>query len=462
MDEASSVSVPASDAELLNTIRSGDPGAHALLRRRHRAAARRLAGQLVSGPAAADDLVASVFTRVLDAIRRGGGPTDAFRPYLLTAVRRAARDSFGGDPAEIPTDEQRISDPGQPFDPAAAGPQAAPLIAAFVSLPERWRAVLWHTEIERAAPSEVAPLLALNARGVTELAARARDGLHQAYLQLQAADAGCEYADIADIGAALRGTVAPMVLGDAAAAYLARPAGSAGSPSSAGSPGAGKAALRDITAGTAVTWPPSKLRRSSPRRALAACALLAIFGIAAYAVALRPGAGPATASGSQTAAGALGPPTLPAPTAAPTRRPVRPPAARNRDSSLHQPPPAAAGASPTPGTPTEQPRPQPRPQPLAAPPNPALMTGWHAPGVRGWNCIPAADGPACVHVPIAAADRSSGFRAGGGAPGWRETSGQQATRQWPSWHAPTRQYPSWHAPTRPGQGAHGRGWPRNG
>ncbi len=217
MDKALGLRVPASDAELLNTIRSGDPGADALLRRRHAAAARRLAGQLASGPAAADDLVASVFTCVLDAIRRGGGPTDAFRPYLLTAVRRAARGSFSGDRAEIPADEQQIPDPGQPFDPAAAGQDAAPLVAAFMSLPERWRAVLWHAEIEQAAPSKVAPLLGLDARGVTELAARAREGLRQAYLQPQATGTGSEHGGIAGIGAALRSSVALLVLGDGSA-----------------------------------------------------------------------------------------------------------------------------------------------------------------------------------------------------------------------------------------------------
>ena len=32
------------------------------------------------------------FAKILDLLHRGGGPDDAFRPYLLTAVRRAAYD----------------------------------------------------------------------------------------------------------------------------------------------------------------------------------------------------------------------------------------------------------------------------------------------------------------------------------------------------------------------------------
>jgi len=117
MDESSSARVPASDAEILNTIRSGDSGAYALLRERHATAARRLAGQLAGEPTAADDtiadeVVATAFTRVIDAIQRGGGPTDAFRPYLLTAVRQAASDSVSGGDAEITTHDQSVSDPG--------------------------------------------------------------------------------------------------------------------------------------------------------------------------------------------------------------------------------------------------------------------------------------------------------------------------------------------------------------
>ena len=104
MDESSSANAHASDAELLNTIRSGGTGAPALLWGRHAAAARALAGQLVSGQAAADDVAVGAFAQVLDAIRRGGGPTDAFRPYLLTAVRRAAVGSRGNASAGIPTD----------------------------------------------------------------------------------------------------------------------------------------------------------------------------------------------------------------------------------------------------------------------------------------------------------------------------------------------------------------------
>ena len=54
---------------------------------------------------------------------------------------------------------------------------------AYRSLPDRWQAVLWYTEVEGMDPHEVAPLLGLTANGVAALAYRARDGLRTAWLQ---------------------------------------------------------------------------------------------------------------------------------------------------------------------------------------------------------------------------------------------------------------------------------------
>ncbi|NED91387.1 sigma-70 family RNA polymerase sigma factor, partial [Streptomyces sp. SID11233] len=56
-------------------------------------------------------------------------------------------------------------------------------VRAFRSLPERWQAVLWHTEVENESPSEIAVLFGLDANGTRVLASRAREGLKQAYLQ---------------------------------------------------------------------------------------------------------------------------------------------------------------------------------------------------------------------------------------------------------------------------------------
>jgi hypothetical protein len=57
----------------------------------HAPVARRLALSMVPRDVA-DDIVAEAFTRVLGAIRAGGGPGVAFRAYLLAAVRNTAND----------------------------------------------------------------------------------------------------------------------------------------------------------------------------------------------------------------------------------------------------------------------------------------------------------------------------------------------------------------------------------
>ena len=175
--------LPPGDADLIAASRAGDAAAYDTLYRRHVASAHSLARQLVRNRAEADDVVAETFAKILDLLHRGGGPDDAFRPYLLTAVRRSAYDRHRAERRQLVTDEMETFDRGVPFaDPAVADLERTMIARAFASLPERWQAVLWHTEVEGARPADVAPLLGLTANGVAALAYRAREGLRQAYL----------------------------------------------------------------------------------------------------------------------------------------------------------------------------------------------------------------------------------------------------------------------------------------
>ncbi|GAA2621655.1 sigma-70 family RNA polymerase sigma factor [Actinomadura fulvescens] len=177
-----------SDAVLLARIRDGHVAAYGTLYERHLGAARRLARDLIDGDRA-EDAVQDTFVKILDVVRRGGGPHSAFRPYLLTAVRRTVYDRHRSEKRLQPTDQIELYDPGMPFtDPAVEGLERSMIVGAYQSLPERWQAVLWHTEIEGAKPADIAPLLGLTANGVAALAYRAREGLRQAYLQMHLAD----------------------------------------------------------------------------------------------------------------------------------------------------------------------------------------------------------------------------------------------------------------------------------
>ncbi|MGP4094205.1 sigma-70 family RNA polymerase sigma factor [Nonomuraea sp. KM90] len=178
------VESPQSDADLLQAVREGNAAAYGELYERHVAAARALARQLVRG-AEVEDVVAESFTKILDLVGRGGGPESGFRTYLLTVVRRTVYDRSRVESRQVTTGEIEQYDPGVPFiDPALVGLERSLIARAYLSLPERWRAVLWHTEVERVRPAEVAPLLGLSANGVAALAYRAREGLRQAYLQM--------------------------------------------------------------------------------------------------------------------------------------------------------------------------------------------------------------------------------------------------------------------------------------
>lgn len=106
-----------SDADLIKASRTGDAAAYDSLFRRHVAAAHGLARQLVRNRAEADDVVAEIFAKILDLLHRGGGPDDAFRPYLLTAVRCAAHDRHRAERRQLVTDEMEGFDRGVPAAP---------------------------------------------------------------------------------------------------------------------------------------------------------------------------------------------------------------------------------------------------------------------------------------------------------------------------------------------------------
>ncbi|WP_093587857.1 sigma-70 family RNA polymerase sigma factor [Lentzea waywayandensis] len=256
---------PPSDADLIDAVRDGRVEEYGKLYERHVRSANILAMQLSSSSSDADDLVAEAFAKVLAALRGGGGPGASFRPYLLTAVRHAAYDrtrkekrvELAGDIEEVPGATKATSVPFR--DKAVEDLDQAMAATAFATLPERWQTVLWHTAIEGQSPGEIAPLLGLTANGVSAMAFRAREGLRKAFLQahvnqepaekcratvtklgawtrggLKGRDAvhldehmdNCAECrklarELSDVNGALRGLIAPIVLGTGTTGYLA-------------------------------------------------------------------------------------------------------------------------------------------------------------------------------------------------------------------------------------------------
>ncbi|MFI8389116.1 sigma-70 family RNA polymerase sigma factor [Streptomyces sp. NPDC085540] len=135
----------------------------------------------------AQDLAAEAFARTYRAITWGAGPEYAWRPYLLTCVRRlaatwaqnAARTRLSDDFEEWAA---QLSDGQDTEDAVFSAEEGSLVLSAYRSLPERWQAVLWHSVVEHEPASETAARLGISAGGVGSLVSRAREGLREAYL----------------------------------------------------------------------------------------------------------------------------------------------------------------------------------------------------------------------------------------------------------------------------------------
>ena len=287
------------DAELIAAVRAGDRAAFAQLYERHERAARRMARQLSASPHDVDDLVAEAFARVLDMLSAGRGPDSAFRAYLLTAVRNGMYERGRRSRRLELSDDMGRHDRGEPWvDPAEAELNSALAARAFASLPERWRTVLWYSEVEQESTAEVGSRLGLRPNAVAALAYRAREGLRQAFLQAHVS--GCDEeacretvsrlgswtrdrlstgdaarveahlatcrrcrqvaAELEEVNGGLRGLLTPLLLGGAAtgplAAVLRNSAGGTSVAAAAGAASAGAASggAAVVAGGSVLGW----------------------------------------------------------------------------------------------------------------------------------------------------------------------------------------------------------------
>jgi RNA polymerase sigma factor (sigma-70 family) len=145
----------------------------------HLPAARRTALAMVPADAA-DDVTAEAFARVYAVMRTGA--VREFRPYLLAAVRNVARTWLAERARTVPVavPEPRGSAPAA-GELAARRAELAMVARAFGSLPQRWRAVLWQTEVEGRSPAELAAGAGMSPNAVAQLSSRARVGLAVAW-----------------------------------------------------------------------------------------------------------------------------------------------------------------------------------------------------------------------------------------------------------------------------------------
>ena len=331
------------DAALVSLAATGDVDAFEQLYRRHVQAAWRVAQAVAGNPDDATDAVADAFIRVFQSVRLGRLDDAAhFRPYLLSASRNAAVDVLRRTGRIRPTDTlDNLDSPsewGVPSEAMLDGVDSSLVAAAFRSLPERWRSVLWLTEVEGITPKEAAPLLGVSPNGVAQLAVRARAGLRERFLQahLRRSDvehdcrhtvdrlgayvagglapreiakvdqhlAGCEacrcrLVELEDLGSTLRRVAVPLPVALAALGAKLRMAATGAEAAHAAAATAGASVLPGAGAGSAALVVQKPL-------AMAAAALFAAGAVGIGVIGLRPGSSPsqpgAPSAGSVTAA----------------------------------------------------------------------------------------------------------------------------------------------------------------
>lgn len=175
----------ASDDELVERARNHDERAYGELWLRHSAAAHAVARAYSSLDP--DDVVAEAFARILSAIRRGGGPSMGFRPYLLTSVRNVAH-KWGAQQQQVyATDLEDAADETAPDAEwsTIAGFDSSAVASAFATLPTRWQEALWYSEVDGLKPRQFAPLLGLAPNAASALVVRARRGFRDAWVSAQ-------------------------------------------------------------------------------------------------------------------------------------------------------------------------------------------------------------------------------------------------------------------------------------
>lgn len=183
MVEHVSSHIDVNDMELIQALRNGDRSCEAELYARYQARAMYSARRILGDSPDVEDVVSESFLRVFDVIRRGGGPTEFFGAYLSKTVVHLSYE-YVKTGREVSWEDESFSH--LPDEKAQNGYdeqfEAAIVYKAFQNLPERWRHVLWYSEIEGMPPREIAPLMGMAPNSVAALTSRAREGLRESYI----------------------------------------------------------------------------------------------------------------------------------------------------------------------------------------------------------------------------------------------------------------------------------------
>ncbi|MCT1447907.1 sigma-70 family RNA polymerase sigma factor [Brevibacterium casei] len=181
----------ATDAELVALIREHTPDsasgrqAFAELYARHHDPALHYAIRLTGDRPRAEDAVAEAFAKIWRAWGNGAGPEDAFKSYLMTAVRSESyrcTATTSATTAVLPEVLDVLAGSSS-RDHANEIAEREHLARAFSSLPETWQTAITLIDIDGTPTAEAAGALGLSPNSFNSLLRRAREGLRTAYLQ---------------------------------------------------------------------------------------------------------------------------------------------------------------------------------------------------------------------------------------------------------------------------------------
>ena len=178
------------DGDLIARSRDGSRDAFALLWTRHYVAASTCAKRTWTDPQDVDDVVSEAFARVLDAIKKGNGPTTQFRPYLYQVIRNLGAENFRHTHAVASDLDEIASEKLSPEDEIVSGADQSVILRAFYAMKPRERQILWSHEVEELPPRQIAEQMGLGSRHVSTLLDRARQSFKAKWLQANIEDLG--------------------------------------------------------------------------------------------------------------------------------------------------------------------------------------------------------------------------------------------------------------------------------
>lgn len=170
------------DAALCDEVRRGEAWPLGVLWSRHHGVA--LGWALKKDSSLGEDVVAESFDLVFQALLRGGGPTDAFRPYLFRTMNAQFGTHWKSRQRSAEWSDVEFTDPDSVGVDARfeADEQRDAASVALRELPERWQQVIIAVDVEGRSVQEVADNFGLTPNAASVLLKRAREGLRKTWL----------------------------------------------------------------------------------------------------------------------------------------------------------------------------------------------------------------------------------------------------------------------------------------